>query len=72
MSHTERDTQAEREKLRKHLWVWSAHFWPSPVHWTKLQAQYQKMITPKPEASSSLKRPHEDSSSSSAKRPKSE
>lgn len=39
MSHTERDTQAEREKLRKHLWVWSAHFWPSPVHWTKLQAQ---------------------------------
>lgn len=26
-----------RDRRRKHLWVWTTHFFPSQVHWTKLK-----------------------------------
>ncbi|KAK4054266.1 ATP-dependent DNA helicase Hrp3 [Microbotryomycetes sp. JL201] len=32
-----------REKLRKHLWVWTCHFFPSRVHWTKLKEMHAKL-----------------------------
>ncbi|KAM0789450.1 hypothetical protein ACM66B_000272 [Microbotryomycetes sp. NB124-2] len=46
-AHIEKLVKAERpekrEKLRKHLWVWTSHFFPSRVQWTKLKEMHAKL-----------------------------
>ncbi|KAK4054612.1 ATP-dependent DNA helicase Hrp3 [Microbotryomycetes sp. JL221] len=33
----------KRDKLRKHLWVWTTHFFPSKVDWRKLRDMHDKL-----------------------------
>ncbi|KAM0749051.1 hypothetical protein T439DRAFT_343555 [Meredithblackwellia eburnea MCA 4105] len=36
-------SSSAKDKRRKHLWVWTSHFFPAKVHWTKLSDLHEKL-----------------------------